>query len=139
MNSFIKKNYANPTNPQPILHSLISPENQKLQATIDSLKGLSLNDETTQQRIRALLFTSLKEAPERGQDIIEFMGKAHFPIQFAQDPKSKAKWQVHWRPDIADKVRLAYRVFPGALSPAHKLYSPKLRTLLQMFEQCLVC
>src|ERR1700694_1281000 len=139
VNKFIERNYKKPAE-QPANDPLPEPDKyDRLKAITETLKNLPITDETTQKRLRGLLFNSVKESKNRGAEILEFMGKAHFPVKFDQSETSKARWMVRWRKEFVNEVRLAYRIFPGALNPAHRLFSPKLRTVLQLLGRCLIC
>ena len=140
VNRFIKRHYANPV----ILRKQISEKPKpdpydQLLVSVNALKNLSIQDSSTQNRIKNLLINTLEDAQDQGKYIKQFMERPHFPIKFAQNPKSIAKWQIRWHKDAISRVRLAYDVFQGSVNPANRLYNPKLRGLLQMFDRCLVC
>jgi deoxyuridine 5'-triphosphate nucleotidohydrolase len=103
---------------------------------IKNLNQLSLHDTRFQEEMNNLLEFS---APERSSEAKEFKKKAHFPLRFTPNLKSKSKWQIRWHPKAAPLVKFAYQILYGSINPNHPAYNPKLREILQISKRCIVC
>ena len=111
-------------------------EIEKLRQKIEKINKLSICNTLFQEEIHRLLeFTDQERKDARKT----FREKAHFPLRFTPNLKSKSKWQVRWHPKAAPLVKYAYQIFHGSTDPTNPLFHPKLREILQLSGRCLVC
>ena len=90
---------------------------------ITNLKDLSIHNQMLQEKIHGLLNFYMKE---RRDEVTYHQKKAHFPLRFTPNLRSKSKWQVHWHPKAAPLVKFAYQIFHGSINTNNPAYNPKL-------------
>ena len=103
----------------------------QLQERFKQLNKLSIKDTTYQEEIHKLLHYSLKDQKDKAKHIKQ---KAHFPLQFTPNLKSKSKWQVRWHPKAASLVKYAYQIFHGSINTNNPSFNPELQKVLQLSE-----
>ena len=111
-------------------------EDNEIQRKIKNLNKLSIRDANFQEEIHKLLEYTSKDLKEERR---AFKTKAHFPLRFTPNLKSKSKWQVRWHPKAAPLVKYAYQIFHGSITPTHPAFHLKLQEILQLSERCIVC
>ena len=103
---------------------------------ITNLKDLSIHNQMLQEKIHELLDFNMKE---RRDEVTYHWKKAHFPLQFTLNLRSKSKWQVCWHPKATPLVKFTYQIFHGSINTNNPVYNPKLQEVLQLTKRCLVC
>ena len=139
LNNFILKNYGLGENKYPEKHQEDTnpfKEQEQIQQKFQKLNKLTIHDKEFQEGIHKYLLFKVKEQKEESK---AFRQKAHFPLRFTPNLKSKSKWQVRWHPKAAPLVKYAYQIFYGSINPVNPSFNPKLREALQLSNQCLVC
>ena len=108
LNNFILRNYGLRENKYPKNNDSKSTnpfqDEKRLQDKFDQLNKLSIQNPKFQEEIHKLLDYSAQDRKEEHKFI---KGKAHFPLQFTPNLKSKSKWQVRWHPKAAALVKYA--------------------------------
>ena len=102
-----------------------------LQEKFKQLNKLSIKDEAYQEEIHKLLNHSLQDQKDEAKHIKE---KAHFPLRFTPNLKSKSKWQVRWHPKATSLVKYAYQIFYGSINTNNPSFNPELQKVLQLSE-----
>ena len=139
LNNFILKNYRLGENKNPKTqqdNTNVFKEQEQIQQKFRELNKLTIHDKHLQEEIHKFL---LYEAKEQKEESKVFKQKAHFPLRFTPNLKSKSKWQVRWHPRAAPLVKYAYQIFYGSINPVNPSFNPKLREALQFSNRCLVC
>jgi len=139
LNNFILRNYRLGENKYPEKQwENINPfeEQELIQQKFWELNKLTIHDRKFQEEIHKYL---LFEAEDRKEESRAFRQKAHFPLRFTPNLRSKSKWQVRWHPKAAPLVKYAYQIFYGSINPVNPSFNPKLREALQLSNWCLVC
>ena len=140
LNNFILRNYGLGENKYPKNNDSKSTnpfqDEKQLQDKFDQLNKLSIQDAKFQEEIHKLLDYSNQERKKEHKSMKE---RAHFPLRFTPNLKSKSKWQVRWHPKVAALVKYAYQIFHGSINTNNPSFHPKLREILQYSKRCLVC
>jgi len=138
LNEFIIKNYRLGENKYSKNQENINPfkEQEQIQWKFQQLNKLTIHDRNFQEEIHKFLLYETKDQKEESKT---FKQKAHFPLRFTPNLRSKSKWQVQWHPKAAPLVKYAYQIFYGSINAVNPSFNPKLREALQLSNRCLVC
>jgi len=126
LNNFILKNYGLGENKYPKTQKENTnpfKEQEQIHQKFQELNKLTIHNKNFQEEIHKYLFFETKDQKE---ELKVFRQKAHFPLRFTPNLRSKSKWQVRWHPKVAPLVKYAYQIFYGSINPVNPSFNPKL-------------